>query len=82
MNDIIDLREISPNHWQAKYHGNYGVYTIKIVTDGKNRGSFSCSCPSSACPCKHISMVERAIAKRIEKNAGNRNNEKDKTMRV
>jgi hypothetical protein len=71
MSNIIDLRETSPNHWQAKYQGHYGVYTIKINTDGKHRDSFSCSCPSDHYPCKHISMVERAIAERIAKNAGN-----------
>ncbi|MDR1210743.1 MAG: SWIM zinc finger family protein [Spirochaetaceae bacterium] len=54
MSDILDLRETSPNHWQAKYQGNYGVYTIKIATDGKRRGEFSCSCPSDYYPCKHI----------------------------
>jgi hypothetical protein len=72
MNNIIDLRETSPDHWQAKYQGNYGVYTIKINTDGKRRGKFSCSCPSDRYPCKHIAMVEEAIAERIEKNAGSR----------
>jgi hypothetical protein len=40
MNNIIDLRETSPDHWQAKYDGNYGVYTIKINTDGKRRAVF------------------------------------------
>jgi DnaJ-domain-containing protein 1 len=68
--NIIDLREVSPDHWQAKYQGNFGVYTIKITTDGTRRGSFSCSCPSDYYPCKHIPVVEEAIAKRIEKNTG------------
>jgi hypothetical protein len=77
MNNIIDLRETSPNHWQAKYQGNYGVYTIKINTDGKRRGNFSCSCPSDAYPCKHIAIIEEAIAKRIAKNAGSRKGGKD-----
>jgi hypothetical protein len=77
MNSIISLRETSPNHWQAKYQGNYGVYTIKINTDGKRRTSFSCSCPSDYSPCKHIPIVERAIADRIAKNAGNRKDGKD-----
>jgi hypothetical protein len=72
MSGIIDLRETSPDHWQAKYEGNYGVYTIMINTDGKRRGSFSCSCPSSSYPCKHIPIVEEAIAKRIAKTAGSR----------
>jgi hypothetical protein len=69
MSSIIDLREISPNHWQAKYQGNYGVYTVKINTDGKHRSSFSCSCPSDYYPCKHIPIVEEAIAEWIAKNA-------------
>jgi hypothetical protein len=72
MSNIIDLRETSPGHWQAKYEGNYGVYTIKINTDGKRRGSFSCSCPSDYYPCKHIPIVEEAIAKRIAKSSGSR----------
>jgi hypothetical protein len=46
------------------------VYTIRINTDGKRRGSFSCSCPSDYYPCKHISVVEEAIAERIAQNAG------------
>jgi hypothetical protein len=69
-NNIIDLREVSPDHWEAKYQGNFGVYTIKINTDGKYRGRFSCYCPSDYYPRKHIPVVEEAIAKRIEKNAG------------
>jgi hypothetical protein len=72
MNNIISLRETSPNHWQAKYQGNYGIYTIKITTDGNHRSAFSCSCPSSHSPCKHIPMVEQAIAERIAKKAGKR----------
>jgi hypothetical protein len=82
MNNIIDLRETSPNHWQAKYQGNYGVYTIKINTDGKHRGNFSCSCPSDYYPCKHIAMVEEAIARRIAKNAGNGKNGKGPKISV
>jgi hypothetical protein len=76
MSNIISLRETSPDHWQAKYQGNYGVYTIKITTDGKHRVNFSCSCPSDYHPCKHIAMVEDAIAERIAKNAGTRKNGK------
>jgi hypothetical protein len=52
------------------------VYTIKINTDGKRRGNFSCSCPSDYYPCKHIAIIEEAIAKRIAKNAGSRKNGK------
>jgi hypothetical protein len=77
--DIIDLRETSPNRWQAKYRGNYGVYTIKIATDGKRRGDFSCSCPSDYYPCKHIPIIEEAIAERIAKNAGNREDGESRT---
>ncbi|MDR1351832.1 MAG: hypothetical protein LBK05_01010 [Treponema sp.] len=80
MSDIIDLRETSPNHWQAKYQGNYGVYTIKIATDGKSRGDFSCSCPSSYYPCKHIAIIEGAIAKRIAKNAAEQKSGKSQGM--
>jgi hypothetical protein len=68
MSGIIDLRETSPDHWQAKYQGNYGVYTIKIATDGETRGAFSCSCPSDYYPCKHIPIIEEAIVKQIAKN--------------
>jgi hypothetical protein len=64
-NEIIDLREMSPNHWRAKYQGNYGIYTINIATDGRHRESYSCTCPSSASPCKHIDMIEEAIQERI-----------------
>ncbi|MDR2756485.1 MAG: hypothetical protein LBC20_12330 [Planctomycetaceae bacterium] len=65
---IIRLEEISPNHWRAKYQGNYGVYTIKINTDGNEITNFSCSCPSSYHPCKHIAMIKDAIAERIAQN--------------
>ena len=70
---IIDLQEISPNAWNAKYRGNYGTYTIKIKTDGTKTVNFSCSCPSSGYPCKHIPMVEEAIRERIAKSAKNNN---------
>jgi hypothetical protein len=68
MPQIISLRETSANQWQARYQGNYGVYTIKITTDGKKTKKFSCTCPSDYYPCKHISMIEEAIAERIAKN--------------
>jgi len=64
---IIDLQETSENVWKAKYHGNYGIYNIKIKTDGEKTVDFSCSCPSSYYPCKHIPMVEEAIRERIAK---------------
>jgi hypothetical protein len=82
MSNIIDLRETSPNHWQAKYQGNYGVYTIKINTDGKHTSGFSCSCPSPYSPCKHIPIIEEAIAERIAKNAGNQKNGKGPKVSV
>jgi hypothetical protein len=62
---IVELRQIEENQWKAKYQGNYGVYTIKITTKGKKTVKFSCSCPSDYSPCKHISMIEEAIAKKI-----------------
>jgi hypothetical protein len=65
MRGIRSLEETSPGVWRAKYQGNYGLYTIKIVRDGQKTKSFSCTCPSGAYPCKHIGMVEEAIAKRI-----------------
>jgi hypothetical protein len=67
MPSIRSLKETSPNHWVAKYDGNYGVYTIKITTNGEETKKFSCSCPSDYYPCKHIPMVEEAIAERIAK---------------
>jgi hypothetical protein len=62
---IVELRKIEENQWKAKYQGNYGVYTIKITTDGKKTVKFSCSCPSDYYPCKHIPMIEEAIAKKM-----------------
>ena len=66
---IIDLHEISPNTWKALYSGNYGTYTIKIKTDGRQTTDFSCSCPSDYYPCKHIAMIEEAIRERIAKSS-------------
>src|SRR5215510_9590899 len=68
MNGITELRQISENEWKAKYNGNYGVYTIKITTNGKKKSDFSCTCPSDYYPCKHIAMIEEAIAEKIVKN--------------
>ncbi len=60
--DIISLQETSANHWEAKYHGNHGIYKIKITLDDNQKASkFSCSCPSDYHPCKHISMILTAI---------------------
>jgi hypothetical protein len=66
MTDITDLQETTPNHWKAKYHGNYGTYTVKIETAGNTLSKFSCSCPSDYYPCKHIPMVMDAIKERIK----------------
>jgi hypothetical protein len=80
-NDIIDLQEISPNHWRAKYQGNYGVYTIKIRLDKEGETSdFSCSCPSSYYPCKHISIVKEAINKRIAQSRHGETEDKTSTV--
>jgi hypothetical protein len=65
--NIIDLQEIASNSWKAKYRGNYGIYTIKIKTDGNKTIDFSCSCPSDYYPCKHIPIIEDAIRERIAK---------------
>jgi hypothetical protein len=46
MSGIIELIQTAENNWKAKYQGNYGIYTIKITTDGKKTIKFSCSCPS------------------------------------
>ena len=62
---VIDLQEVSPNMWRAKYQGNYGVYTVKVKTDGEKTEEFFCSCPSNYYPCKHIPIVEKEIEKRI-----------------
>jgi len=62
---IVELRKIAENQWKAKYQGNYGVYTIKITTNGEKTVEYSCSCPSDYSPCKHIPMIEEAVAKKI-----------------
>jgi len=65
MNGIIELRQVGENDWKAKYQGNYGIYSIKITVDGNKAKKFSCSCPSDYYPCKHIPIVERAIAEQM-----------------
>jgi hypothetical protein len=79
MNSIIELRQTAENEWKAKYQGNYGLYTIKITTDGKKTVKFSCSCPSDYYPCKHISIIEDAIAKKM---ANNKTSVKHSGLRV
>jgi hypothetical protein len=74
MNGILDLRETSANNWTAKYQGNYGVYTIRITIDGSRTTNFSCSCPSDYSPCKHIEIIEEAVAERIAQNKKNAKN--------
>ena len=70
MTDFTDLREVAENKWQAKYHGNYGVYTVKLTLNAKGeRTDFSCSCPSDYYPCKHIAMMEREVAEQIVQNS-------------
>ena len=70
MNNFTDIREIAENKWQAKYYGNYGIYTVKLTldADGK-RTDFSCSCPSDYYPCKHIAMMERAVSEQKKRMA-------------
>ena len=76
---IKELRQTTENNWIAKYQGNYGIYTIKISTKGKKIVDFSCSCSSDYYPCKHIPMVEKAIAQKI---AINEEQEKDDTPQL
>ena len=65
---IIELRKTAESEWKAKYQGNYGVYTIKITVNGSKTTNYSCSCPSDYYPCKHIPIIEKAIAKKIAAN--------------
>jgi hypothetical protein len=76
---IIELRQTSENDWKAKYEGNYGIYTIKITRKEGKTVRFSCSCPSDYSPCKHIHMIEEAIAKKAD---GGKKNEKNDDTRV
>ena len=62
---ILELRQTGENDWKARYQGNYGVYTIKVTMKDKKAKEFSCSCPSRYYPCKHIPMIERAVAEKI-----------------
>ena len=64
--NIIELIEVSPNRWRAKYKGNYGIYTIKLSYKDNKLSDFSCSCPSNSYRCKHISMIEQEINEHIE----------------
>jgi len=71
MNNFTDLREVAENKWQAKYHGNYGVYNVKLTFNANgDRANFSCSCPSDGNPCKHIAMLEKEIEKHQKQTSG------------
>jgi hypothetical protein len=66
--DFSNLQQTSENCWQAHYHGNYGIYTVKIEFDENgNRKRFSCTCPSDSYPCKHIGYLQTEIKKQAEK---------------
>ncbi len=68
MTDIYDLKQLSNDTWQAKYHGNYGNYIIKLTLDEKFKvKKYSCSCPSDYSPCKHIGFVRDEIKESILK---------------
>jgi hypothetical protein len=67
MTDIFDIKQLDENRWQAKYHGNYGIYTIKMTLDKNGKAqNFSCTCPSDYYPCKHIGYVQSAILNHIK----------------
>jgi hypothetical protein len=80
VNSIVELRQTAENEWKAKYQGNYGLYTIKITIDGKKTVKFSCSCPSDYYPCKHISIIENAIAEKIADNSKSLKHDKIKVQ--
>jgi hypothetical protein len=65
---FTDLQQTATNRWQARYHGNYGIYTVKIEFDANGRRKdFSCTCPSDGYPCKHIGFLEREIREKSAK---------------
>jgi hypothetical protein len=68
MADIFDLIQLSSDSWQAKYHGNYGNYTIKLTLDDQFKvKKYSCTCPSDYSPCKHIGLVVAELKNRVSK---------------
>jgi hypothetical protein len=68
MTDIFDIQQTAENRWQAKYHGNYGTYTIKMtLNENLKPTNFSCTCPSDYYPCKHIGYVQEAIKEYIKR---------------
>ena len=63
MPKIISLEEVEDSRWVAKYRGNYGTYSIRLVVASDGRAAdFSCTCPSDYHPCKHIAMIMDAIS--------------------
>ena len=75
MTDIFDIKQLDENRWQAKYHGNYGIYTIKMELDKKGKAyNYSCSCPSDYHPCKHIGYVQSAILNHIKTTTAKQSN--------
>ena len=68
MTEVFDIRQLDENRWQAKYHGNYGIYVIKLTLDKSGKAhDFSCNCPSDYYPCKHIGYVQSAIVEYVKK---------------
>ena len=68
MSDIYDLKQLSTDSWQAKYHGNYGNYTIKLTLDDQFKvKKYSCTCPSDYSPCKHIGFVVAELKNKVSK---------------
>lgn len=68
MTDIYDLKQLGADSWQAKYHGNYGNYTIKLTLDDQFKvKKYSCTCPSDYSPCKHIGFVVTELKNRVSK---------------
>ncbi|MCL2600663.1 MAG: SWIM zinc finger family protein, partial [Treponema sp.] len=56
------MRKVAENEWKAKYQGHYGLYNIRLTIDGEKAVKYYCSCPSCYHPCKHIGIIENAIA--------------------
>jgi hypothetical protein len=66
--NFTELEQTAENSWQARYHGNYGVYTVKLEIDENGRyKNFFCTCPSDSHPCKHIGFLQTAIKENANK---------------
>ncbi|MDR3246678.1 MAG: SWIM zinc finger domain-containing protein [Prevotellaceae bacterium] len=66
--NFTELEQTAENSWQARYHGNYGIYTVKLEFDKNGRyRKFSCTCPSDGYPCKHIGFLQTAIEEQVKK---------------